>query len=513
MRAEALRFENVSKTFGDIRVLHDVTLGLEQGAVCCLLGHNGSGKSTFIKVLAGFHEADPGARVIEDGIPAVPLTAETSAPWRNRLKFIHQDLGLVDNLGVLDNLALGRGFSTGRFGRILWHVERARAVVYFNRLGLHLDLNQPVRDLSAVERTAVAVVRALLDLDEDRGVLVLDEPTASLSAPEAEQLYDIVRRLTAGGVAVLLVTHRLSEVEALADHVVVLRDGRVVVDTAGRELSQSQLLEYITGEPMEYAEPIGSNTTIRADAPEVLRIAELCGSSLSEFHLTLHAGEIVGVAGLNGSGRDELAGLIFGVVESEGCRIEVNGQVLARNSPRASIRSGMALVPANRARYGLVRGHTVRENASLTQLSALSKRGLINPRRERSEAIRWMSAVDLPATYLEHHIEQLSGGSQQKVVLAKWLRREPQVLLLDEPTQGVDVAAKRSIHRRITRAAAEGAAVLMCSSDNEELAELASRVLVLRDGHVSAELQGDALTDKALTEAMLQTEGKYVNQD
>ncbi len=494
-----LAVEGLGKTFPGQVALADVSLGLHAGEVCALVGQNGSGKSTLIKLLAGFHEADPGGTVTYKGHTAsIHERHGAGAAWRERVRFIHQELGLVETLGTLDNLALGRGFATGRLGRILWRREAARARELFADFGMDFDLGAPVATLSGAERTMIAVARALLDFDDAGGVLILDEPTASLSGAEAERLYAAVRRTAARGAAVVFVSHRLEEVLDLCQRVVVLREGRLVADRPVAGLDHDGLIELIVGRPLEAVFP-GEH----AQAHEVLLEVEgLSGRSLREASFTVRAGEVLGVAGVNGSGRDELAGLLFGSAPASGGEVRVAGEAVPA-TPRAAMRRGIALVPADRPRCGVIGRQSIRENVTLPALKPLRRLGAIDRGRERAEALSWCRRVELAPLEIERPVVQLSGGNQQKAVLAKWLRRGPRVLVLDEPTQGVDVGAKAAIYRLIHEAAQDGAAVVVCSSDVEELAELVDRAIVLTGGRVSAELTAAQVTAPSLTEATL----------
>jgi ribose transport system ATP-binding protein len=491
-----LAVRGVSKTFGAVRALDDVSLSVAAGEVVALVGQNGSGKSTLIKILSGFHEADPGGEVRirdPDGVMRVDTSDE------DRLHFIHQDLGLIEMLSTIENLELVRG--TGRRGYlpVKDRAERQHATAVIERFGTSFDVTLPVARLTAAERAIVAIARALDGWTRPDSVLVLDEPTAALNGQEVGKLLTAVRRLAAEGAGIIFVSHRLDEVIELADRVVVLRDGRVVADAAG-DLEHDELARLIAGREVARSDGHAPAT----GGGEVLRVRELSGERLRRLDFAVRAGEIVGVAGQLGSGREEVAGMVFGSEPCLGGEIVVEGRALEPGSPHRSIERGLAYVPADRALRGAIMPMNVRENLTLPRLDPLRRPGgRLDGRRERREAARWIGEVELRPDDPECPMPQLSGGNQQKVVLAKWLRTEPKVLLLDEPTQGVDVGARAAIYGLVRRAADAGAGVLLCSSEMKELASNCDRVLVLVDGQLAVEIARAELTEARLVRASL----------
>jgi len=493
-----LQVTGLSKRFGNQRALDAVDLALHPGEVCALIGQNGSGKSTLIKVLAGYHTADPGAALRFRGRPA-PLD-DRSAPWRRHVRFIHQDLGLIPTMSVLDNLALAIGYRTTRAGRIRWRDERRRASSILAQFELGgLDLTRPVGSLGQVERTLIAVARALLDWEDTSGVLVLDEPTAALSRPEVTRLFAAIRPLTQRGVAVLFVSHRFEEAFAIADRVVVLRDGRVVADRPLAGLDEPGLLSLMIGGVPEAMYPAIASP----GDDDAFTVRRLTGARVQELSLSVARGEIVGVAGLAGSGREDVPGLLFGDLRPERGEILVGDRRLERPSPPAAIKLGVALVPSDRVHRSILREHSIRENVTLPMLRPLWRRGRIDRRAERGEVAAWLERVRLSPPEPERAMGELSGGNQQKGVIARWLRTRPVVLLLDEPTQGVDVGSKSAIFRLIAGAASDGTAVLMCSSEAKDLAAICDHVIVLRHGAAVADLRGDVLTEERIVAAMV----------
>ncbi len=488
-----LDIESLSKTFPGQVALDRAALQIRSGEVHALVGQNGSGKSTLIKLLAGYIKADHGAVVRLGGEP-VDLWMP-SAEQRRRIRVVHQDLGLVPTLSTVENLGLGRGYHTGAAGRILWRREVARAQELLLRFGLAPDVRQPVGALSAAERSAVAIVRALQDWDADTpGLLVLDEPTAALNRREVEALFREIRRVVDLGAGVLFVSHVLEEVLDLADRVTVLRDGKVVASAvAVGALDQRRLIELIVGRPVDELYPASPARVGR----ELLEVHMVSGMTLRGVSFKLHRGEVLGVAGLVGSGREEIAGALFGATPRLSGRVLVDKRKVFA-APRDSILAGIAYVPADRKAHALDPQQRLVEHIPLPRLGPVQGRLRLRHGQLRRDAAEWIGRLDVQPPLPGRRMEKFSGGNQQKAVLARWLRTEPKVVLLDEPTQGVDVGAKAAIYREIRRIAADGVGVLVASSDAEELAHLCDRVLVMRSGAIAAELHDATLTEERI---------------
>jgi ribose transport system ATP-binding protein len=487
-----LTIRGLSKTFPGTKALDRVDFDVRRGEVHALIGQNGCGKSTLIKVLAGYHQPDPGTGIELAG-KQVELR-DTSASHNAGLRFVHQDLGLVETLSAVENLTLGREVATAFGGRIRWGDERRDAEQRLRALGYEFDVRRPVAELSAAERTGIAIVRALWDWEEAR-VLVVDEPTASLPREEVKMLFEALRRVRAKGLGVIYVSHRLDEIFAIGDRVTILRDGRGVGTWDVGDVDQDRLVSLMVGG--EQLRP----THVRAydGGREVaLEVRGLCGLEVDNVDLDGRRGEVIGIAGLTGSGRGEILPLLFGAVSRAGS-VRVDGQKVAPG-PRGAMAAGVALVPADRRGAGAIVGLGVRENCTLTDLQRHSSRttAWLDRSGERAEVGDWIERLDVRPRRTEAVFGTLSGGNQQKVVLAKWLRRRPCVLLLDEPTQGVDVHAKATIHGLARDAAAAGAVVVIASSDDTELCDTCDRVLVMRDGQVVVEVDGDRLTPEDL---------------
>lgn len=490
----------MSKTFPGLKALEDVSLDVYPGEVVAVLGHNGSGKSTLVKILAGLYPADPGA-IIEVRDVEGRLVAGPAA--REELHFIHQDLGLADILTTVENLGLGSVPRGRGLAPVRGAAERRHAMTLIARFGASFDVTVPVGRLSPAQRAIVAIARAMDGWVRPDNVLVLDEPTAALHGDEVQVLFEAIRRIASSGAGVVFISHRLDEVLDLADRVVVLRDGRVVAQEATSRLDHDTMVRLIAGRE------VADLTVSSGDGPgePVLTVAGISGQEIHDFSLTLRAAEIVGVGGLLGSGREQLAPMLFGALHRTGGRVEVAGDELDAGDTVAAIEAGMAYVPADRRRAGAVMEMNVRENLTLPAMRPLRRRfGRLDGRAERAETRSWIGIVGLRPPKPEQPLKLFSGGNQQKVVLAKWLRVRPRVLLLDDPTQGVDVGAKAAIYELILAAKQGGAGVLLCSSDTKELVTLCDRVLVFSKGRVVSEVSREALTEQRLVRDELELE-------
>lgn len=493
--APALVLAGVTKTFAGQRALDGVGLELRRGEVHALLGQNGSGKSTLIKVLAGYHrpDADAGASAAVHGRD-LPL-GSPHATREAGIRFIHQDLGLIPDLDVVDNLALGGGYASG------WWIsdrgERAAARRLLARYGADIDVDAPVGSLRPSAQTIVAIVRALRGGMDGRGILVLDEPTVALPAEETEQLFAVLRGLRERGNAILYVTHRLSEIFEIADRVTILRDGRHVRTGAVADFDHDSLVEAIVGRRLEASSPQAGP----AAAEEVLAVDGLRGGAVEDLSMVVRRGEIVGVTGLVGSGFEDLPYLLFGARASQTGAVAIDGEPVRPLAPRTAIARGLAFAPADRRRLSAMPAWTLRENVTLPKLPRSRVARWMSARSEARDAAPWLERLGVVPGGPETVFSSLSGGNQQRVVLARWLRCGASAFVLEEPTNGVDVAAKREIYAALAGAAADGAAILMTSSDGEELCNVCDRVIVLRDGRIAASLSGEQRTPEAVLAA------------
>lgn len=488
-----LAITGLSKTFGPTKALSSVDLTVRAGEVHALLGENGSGKSTLIKVLSGYHVADPGGQILVNGQRLAPGSAGSSGALGCR--FVHQDLGLVESSSVADNLSLTGGFPT-RFGRISKSRLRRTVELCLAPVGLDLDPDSLVSGLSPAVRTGIAVARALRQEAGTAPValLVLDEPTATLPEDEVRQLLDIVRAVSASGTGVLYVTHHLDEVFQVADVATVLRDGRKVASTPVRDLTRGELITQLVGSELEEVRQ-SAEALPPPDKTAAFQVLDISAGALQAFSLHLHPGEVVGVAGLTGSGRETALAAVFGAVPRDGGQVVVDGVVLPPGDCRRAIDAGIAYLPADRAALGGVMEAPAQENLTLPDLRPLWRMVRLDRAAELKQVADWFERLDVrPRSAARQPLSSFSGGNQQKVLLAKWLRCSPRLMLLDEPTQGVDIGAKAEIHRQILQAVGAGATAVVSSADLDELVALCHRVVVLRGGRVVAELSGSDLS-------------------
>ena len=476
-----LRVRGLSKRFGASTALDDVSLTLAKGEVRALLGGNGSGKSTLIKILAGVHAGEPGGHIAvgEDEIAADRVTPAWSRGAG--LSFVHQDLGLFEGMTVAENLFAGGGYPRRR-GAIDWRGMRRSAQATLDSLGIGVPADVPLGTLRPADRTLVAIARALHGRESFHdGVLVLDEPTARLPEPEVELLLAALRSYAEQGQTILYVSHRLEEVFAVARSVTVLRDGGVVASEELCGLDEQRLVRMIVGRAL------AENRMVSSRAPVGSPILELRGVSagpVRDVSLAVHPGEAVGIAGLVGSGRTSLLEAIYGAVPIQSGTMLLGGKELARHSVPSAIKAGVSYVPEERATHGAFLSLGVAENLSAADPGRHVRRLLFRHGAERSHAAEVVARFGIRAPAVTAPLATLSGGNQQKTIVARWLQRTPKVLLLDEPTQGVDVGARADIYAQIQTAIADGAAAVIVSSDFDELLLLADRILVLAGGRI-----------------------------
>ena len=497
-----LEVESVSKTFTRTKALSGVSMTIEPGEVHALLGQNGSGKSTLIKILSGYHAPDLGGGIRVQGHD-LPIQSPVQS-YRLGCRFVQQDLGLVSTLSVLDNMALGSGFPTS-FGTIRGKATYTQAKDDLERLSLDIDPKALVATLSASERTGVAIARALReDPEYPACLLVLDEPTATLPVDEVDHLLDRVSAMAATGVGVLYVTHHLGEVFRVAHNVSVFRDGVVVGAGPVKNFDHAGIVQLLAGEEL-LAEETESRREKRAREAArghetAFQVAGLRAGALAGVSFGVERGEIVGIAGLAGSGRDSVLGASFGALSRSAGDVIVAGESLPPGRPDVAIGRGVAYLAPDRKIGGGVMTMSARENLTLPDLKPFWKGGLLRRRAETSRTKEWFDRLSVrPVNAINDPLSIFSGGNQQKILFGKWLSQKPSVFLLDEPTQGVDVGAKADLHRELLTAAEDGAAVVVSSSDLEELADLCDRVLVIVDGRISAELQDADLTEGNIT--------------
>ncbi|GLW63352.1 ribose import ATP-binding protein RbsA 1 [Actinomadura rubrobrunea] len=497
----ALALVDVSKSFGAVRALQGVTIELHAGEVHALAGENGAGKSTVVKTFAGVHRPDSG-EVRVDGRPVTfhgPADAQAAG-----VAVIYQEPTLFPDLSVAENIFMGRQPRT-RFGRIDRRAMHAEAARLFERLGVALDPQQPARGLSIADQQVVEIAKAI---SREARVLIMDEPTAALTGQEVARLFAVTRTLRDQGCAVLFISHRLEEIFAICQRVTTLRDGTYVGTEDVADLTPDDLVQRMVGRevaalyPKQHVEP----------GEVALKVSRLTREGVfTDVSFEVRRGEIVALAGLVGAGRSEVARAIFGVDRWDAGSVEVNGRRLPPASPTAAMAAGLALVPEDRRQQGLVMDMSIERNMGLTQLRRLRRltgRGpLISRRVERDRAADWALRLQLKYARLSDAVGVLSGGNQQKVVLAKWLATEPSVLIVDEPTRGIDVGTKAEVHRLLSELAAEDLAILMISSDLPEVLGMADRVLVMHEGRLTAEIPRAEATEETVMAAATGRDG------
>ena len=488
---------DLSKRFGGVQALHEVSVSIVRGTVHALVGENGAGKSTLGKVIAGVHQPD-GGELLVDGVPV--QFGSPRAALLHGVTTIAQEISLVPTRTVVENVFLG--IETARLGHVDRRALRRRYDELEEWAGFGIPAGVPVGALRIADQQKVEILRALA---REARLIVMDEPTAALTASEAARLLEVVGSLRARGTTIVFVSHFLDEVLSIADTVTVLRDGRLVQTTPAAGQTTGSIVTAMLGRSMEANFP--PKTPPPADAPVVFSVEGLeTKRFLRDISLEIRAGEILGLAGLVGSGRSEVAHALFGADARSAGVLRLDGEEIKVRSPRQAIAHGIALLPESRKTQGLLMGRSIRENVTLPHLDEVSTAGRVQRSVERRRATELVERVDVRTPGIGIPVHELSGGNQQKTLFAKWLFRRPRLLIADEPTRGVDVGAKRAIYDLIAALAAEGMAVLLISSELEEVLGLAHRVHVMRGGEIVARLEGDQISEDAVMAAAFATE-------
>jgi len=491
--ASLLRAVNISKAFPGVQALADVNLHVERGEVVAVVGENGAGKSTLMKILAGVTTADSGMLEV-DGRP-VALRSVTEAEHLG-IVLIHQELNLAGNLDIAGNIFLGR---EPTWGGVLGLIDHSRmhddAAHITGRLGLLASPYAVVDTLSIGQQQLVEIARAL---SLQSRLLILDEPTSSLTESETALLFRVLSELTEQGISILYISHRLKEVEIIADRVVVLRDGKNAGDLVGDEIMHHAIVQRMVGRELKQFFQRHRPEAIAGVHPVVSVRGVRWAEQQKGIDFTIAPGEIVGMAGLMGSGRTELAETLFGVRRMVSGAVAIDGVTIPIRTPADAINAGIFLIPEDRRVQGLILVDTVKDNISLTQLSSLSRFGIVQGSQEDELAQAMCQQFNVRTPSTSQTVANLSGGNQQKVVLAKWLSRTPRLLIMDEPTRGIDVGAKSEIYALMDDLAEKGAAILMISSDLEEILGMSDRVLVMHDGDLAGQLRRNELSEQVI---------------
>ncbi|MDB4891836.1 MAG: rbsA, ribose transport system ATP-binding protein [Gemmatimonadetes bacterium] len=493
--------EGITKRFGSATALDAVSLTIERGEVHALVGENGAGKSTLVKILTGAYHRDEGT-VVLDGVPVefrTPADAQDAGVCA-----VHQEIHLLTHRSVAENIFLGR--EPMKWGLVDWSRMNAEAAALLAALGLDIDERATVGSLNTARQQMVAIARGV---SLGARVLVLDEPTSSLSPREVAILYELVGRLKAQGTAIVYISHRFDELYAICDRVTVLRDGKLVETRPLAGLERLDLVCLMLGKPREALRAgitaFGhghASQAVSSTAPLLRTEHVACGTRLRDVSLEVRAGEILGLAGLLGSGRTETARAVFGADARDEGAVFVDGARFDPQSPDDAIRAGIGFVSEDRKAEGIIPEMSIRENLTLAALPSLTRFGIVSRSKQRAMVDRYMQRLGIKASSADQRIRELSGGNQQKVLLARWLATSPRLLILDEPTRGIDIGAKGEIQALVNELAAEGLGVLMISSELEELVEGSSRVVVMRDGRNVAELVGSGISQQSIIHAM-----------
>jgi rhamnose transport system ATP-binding protein len=491
MAEPILSLRALSKSFPGVQALQNVQLDLYPGEVTALIGENGAGKSTIVKVLTGIYQPDAG-QILLDG--AEVRFASAAAAAAAGVTAIHQETVLFDELTVAENIWLGHAPKTWA-GLIDLAAQRQRAGEILHSIGAQIDPDAVLRDLGIAQRHLVAIARAL---SIEARVVIMDEPTAALSHQEIQELYDLIDNLRAKGRAILFISHKFDEIFRIANRYTVFRDGQFVGAGRVQDTSEGELVRLMVGRAVDQIFPQRAR---HIGAPVLTVAGYNHPTEFADIGFTLHRGEILGFYGLVGAGRSEVMQALFGITRPSTGAVKLDGQVQIIRSTAAAIAAGIVYVPEDRGRQGAIKGLPIFQNASLPSLGQTSRAGFLRLAREFALTRHYTQALDLRAAALDQDIGLLSGGNQQKVVIAKWLATQPKVIILDEPTKGIDIGSKAMVHDFMARLAAEGLAIIMVSSEIPEILGMSDRVIVMRQGRIAAELQGPAMTPEALVRA------------
>ncbi|MFJ9499167.1 sugar ABC transporter ATP-binding protein [Brevibacillus centrosporus] len=492
MSAYLLEMKGINKSFPGVKVLSDVQLNLKSGELVALMGENGAGKSTLMKILGGIYERDAGTIIVK-GETQEKMTPDIASS--RGIAIIHQEMNLIPHLSVMENIFLGREYTYGKSGFVNWRKMRQETKRWLDQLAIKLDPDTLVGDLSVGQQQMIEIAKAL-SMQAD--ILVLDEPTAALTNREIDALFDMIASLKEKGVGMIYISHRMEEIFQVSDRITVLRDGQYVGTVETAETNLDELVKMMVGREITDRFP---KVEVQLGG-ERLRVENLnVKDKLSNISFSIKSGEIVGVAGLMGAGRTELAKALFGLEKVREGQILVDGKPVRVTRPIDAISAGIALVTEDRKEEGLVLSLSVRENISLPNLQKVSSLGVMKPRDEQVLSNDAIQRLFIKTAGGEQIVGSLSGGNQQKVVIGKWLAKKPKILILDEPTRGVDIGAKKEIYDIMNRLAQDGVAILMISSELPEVLGMSDRVLVMHEGRITGEFTREEATQEMIMRA------------
>ncbi|WP_204115536.1 sugar ABC transporter ATP-binding protein [Shimia biformata] len=486
--APVMALDGITKTFPGVKALSDVALKLYPGEVTALIGENGAGKSTVVKILTGIYQPDGGA-IRVDGNPVVFPTAQDAADAG--ITAIHQETVLFDELSAAENIFLGHA-PRGKFGLIDWAEMERRSRAILDSIGAEIDPMAKLRDLGIANKHLVAIARAL---SIDARVVIMDEPTAALSHKEIHELYELVEKLKSQGKAILFISHKFDEIFRIADRFTVFRDGQFIGDGKISDVTEADLVKMMVGRDVSQIFP--DRTPVIGN--EVLRVEGYNHpTEFADISFDLKRGEILGFYGLVGAGRSEFMQSLFGITRPASGTATIDGTAAQIRSPADAVASGIVYVPEDRGKQGAITALPIFQNVTLPSLARTSRHGFIQLAEEFKLAREYTSRLDLRAASLDTPVGNLSGGNQQKVVIAKWLATQPKVIILDEPTKGIDIGSKAAVHEFMAELAQQGLAVIMVSSEIPEILGMSDRVIVMREGRIAAKLSGEELTPETL---------------
>lgn len=486
-----LSLEGVVKDFPGVRALSSVSLKLYAGQVTALVGENGAGKSTIVKILTGIYQPDEGHIKIDDQALTLPTPREAA---RRGITAIHQETVLFDDLSVAENIFIGHAPST-RLGLIDWRKMNNDALSLLKQIGAAIKPTALLRDLGIANKHLVAIARAL---SIEARVVIMDEPTAALSHKEIEELYVLVDQLKADGKAILFISHKFDEIFRIADHYTVFRDGALVGDGLISDIESTELVRLMVGRSVEGVFPPRTNKL----GESILQVEHYSHpTEFDDISFSLKCGEILGFYGLVGAGRSEFMHALFGITRPSSGTLSIKGQVIAPKSPADAIAHGLVYVPEDRGKQGAITALSIVDNVALPSLKTTSNKGFVRMANEFSLARQYTQRLELKAAALDQPVGELSGGNQQKVVIAKWLATQPAVIILDEPTKGIDIGSKAAVHAFMRELASQGLAVIMVSSEIPEIIGMSDRIIVMREGRQVTELNRDNVTPEALVRA------------